>query len=237
MIHLVLSFTLIACTLAAGEDFRNPSVAARGTNLNDFVPKGWTVLDSAVGDLNADGHPDAAIVMQHVDSVSDVRLDPIGDRLETVITHPRLLVVLLYRPAQHLYQLIEQNNSFIPQHDYPDMADPYEDVSIVKGVLKFEFGIFFNVGSWTTSRYKYSFCYRSNDVLLVGAEYYTVQRNSGVFESRHYDFVKRSVIVKQGNVQTDSSTTARRKIQLRTPRTLFSLSLPFTWEVEPGIRL
>ncbi|MBS1561579.1 MAG: hypothetical protein JSS89_08230 [Bacteroidetes bacterium] len=227
----------MACSLVAGEDCQKPSVAARGTSLNDFIPNGWAILDSAVGDLNMDGHPDAVIVMQHIDSVPEVRLDPVGDRLETVMTHPRLLVVLMYRPAQHAYHLLEQNNSFIPQHDYPNMEDPYEDVSIVNGVLTFDFGVFYNVGSWTATRYSYKFQYRDNDILLVSADHFTVQRNTDEFESRHYDFVKRSVMVTQGNIETDCLVPIRRKIQLQTLRTLSSLSLPFTWEVEPGIRL
>ena len=52
-----------------GQSFSYPLIKSVGVSTNEFVPFGWTILDSAFGDLNKDGTDDAAIVLQHRDSV------------------------------------------------------------------------------------------------------------------------------------------------------------------------
>ena len=41
-----------------------------GSKAVDFVPISCSILDNAYGDLNKDGIKDAAIILQHKDSVS-----------------------------------------------------------------------------------------------------------------------------------------------------------------------
>ena len=46
-----------------------------GNSVNDFIPKGWTILKSASGDLNNDKIHDFAFVLQHNDSVTVIKHD------------------------------------------------------------------------------------------------------------------------------------------------------------------
>ena len=112
-----------------GQNFSYPRINSQGKDIENFIPSGWMLLDSAQGYLNKDSYIDFALVIQHKDSV---KLDEYSD-----LTQPRMLLILFYDKAANGYKLVEQNKTIILNHDNPFMTDPYIDISISnKGVLK-----------------------------------------------------------------------------------------------------
>ena len=109
----LLTYTLIiSLNFYYGQDFVYPSIEAKGQSCTDFVPFGWTIPDSAYGDLIKDGIKDAAIILQRMDSVSAK-----NSLADTVLTQPRILIILLKNHFDNSFALIEQSNSFILKHD------------------------------------------------------------------------------------------------------------------------
>jgi hypothetical protein len=106
------------------------------------VPISWKILDSAYGDLNKDGIKDVAIILQHKDSVSII-----NGLQGTVLTQPRILIILFKNLFDRSFGLIEQSSSFILKHDNSSMDDPYQEMTIKNGVLEIKFHLFYNMGS------------------------------------------------------------------------------------------
>ena len=129
---------LFVSALAISQNFTYPAVNQKGEKLSDFVPAGWTILDSAIGDLNRDGAIDAAIVLQLQDSVKLTKAED-----DTVITQPRMLLVLFKDAYLKQFFVKERSNSFILPHDNPQMEDPYQELVISKGVLQIKFHFFY----------------------------------------------------------------------------------------------
>jgi len=55
MRHFLIFVLTISFNVSYGQDFAYPSIESQGQSIADFVPIGWTILDSATGDLNTDG--------------------------------------------------------------------------------------------------------------------------------------------------------------------------------------
>jgi len=216
--------------LAFGQNFYYPEINGHGKNIIDFIPHNWILLDSTRGDLNNDRSNDLAFIIQYRDSVSLIKRE--GDFSDTVITQPRILIVVFYDPETKQYKLIEQNNTFILNHDNPNMEEPFQDISISKGVLKIDFQVFMNMGSWGMSNNDYKFRYNDKEFVLIGADYNSTNRSSGETEDRSYDFLSKTVKISTGKTSTDKQKTEWRKIRMEKLKTLKTFIQPFTWEVE-----
>ena len=167
---------------AYGQDFSYPSINAQGKDVENFIPKGWMLLDSVQGDLNKDSYKDLVLVIQHIDSVM---LDEYAD-----LAQPRMLLILFYDNESNLYNLAEKSESFILPHDNPNMTDPYVGMSISnKGVLKIEFEFFTTMGSYGSSTSSYKFRYQNNEFALIGADDYYLHRATGEFGERSFNFL------------------------------------------------
>src|SRR5687768_14407945 len=88
MRHFLAFILTVFFSPAFGQDFSYPLIHSTGQSITDFVPAGWTILDSTEGDLNKDRVKDAAIVIQHKDRIS--LTNSLGD---TVLTQPRMLLI------------------------------------------------------------------------------------------------------------------------------------------------
>ena len=108
MKYILILIMTVSIGIAYGQGFAYPSIKSTGQSIIDFVPAGWTILDSAYGDLNKDGTGDAAVIIQHKNKVS-----LINSVEDTVLTQPRILLVLFKEPADNSFLLSEQSNSFI----------------------------------------------------------------------------------------------------------------------------
>lgn len=235
MRQITTTIFILMLGMVYGQEFIYPSIVTQGKNINSFVPNGWKLLDSAKGDLNKDTHDDIALIIQHKDSISLV-VKEFGEN-ETVITQPRVLIILFYNPTKNNYFLKEKSNSFILNHDNPNMDDPYENISINKGVLKIDFHIFMNMGGWGMSSNIYKFRYQKNEFVLIGADCFSTNRGSGATEDTSYNFLTNKVKVSTGSIESDEEKVLWRTLKIKKLKTFKTFTKPFTWEIEKDIFL
>jgi hypothetical protein len=233
LMRLFLTTTLaFLFALSYGQGFTYPEINKKGEGLSDFVPLNWTILDSATGDLNKDGINDAAIILQYKDSVTLIKAE--GD---TVLTQPRILIILFKDTSDDNYHLIEQSNSFILNHGNPAMDDPYVPMIISKGVLIIAFHIFYNAGSWYVTNADYRFRYQNKEFVLIGANYFSFHRATTEFENYSYNFLTNKRELKKGNDQETTQKTYWKTLKIPELKTLKTLKQPFTWHVEEDVYL
>lgn len=228
---LIFLFVIIS-RLSFGQDFVYPFIQASAMSFEDFIPRGWVVLDSTSGDLNKDGKADLALVIQLKDSM--VRVNEFGD---TVLTSPRILMVLFRDKIREGYTLAEQSNTFIMQHEDRIMDDPYKDIVIDKGLLEISFRLFYSMGSWYITVATYKFRYQDHEFTLIGAEYLSFHRATHDFEEYSYNFLTKRKIVSKGSDMKGTRKTIKESFALPELKTLKTFARPFTWEIDDSLDL
>jgi len=227
----MLTALLFSVHFSFAQDFNYPSITKTAKNTIEFIPAGWALMDSATGDLNKDGKPDIAIVLQHIDSISIINTE--GD---TLITQPRILIILFQSANKTLY-LEEQSNSLIIKHDEPRMEDPYQDITIDKGLLQIDFQIFYNWGGWTVITSSYKFRFQNGEFELIGADYNSFNRASLDFESYSYNFLTGKRKYTKGSDENSIEKTYWKTLKIGKLKTLKTFKEPFSWEVEEDVYL
>lgn len=232
MRHFLIFILTICFGVSYGQEFSYPAIKKTGQSVRDFVPAGWTILDSAYGDLNKDGAKDAVIIIQHKDSILLV-----NSLEDTVLTQPRILLILFNKPATNNYDLTEQSNSFILMHDNPTMDDPYQELTINKGILEVQFHLFYNMGSWSVTNAVYKFRYQQGQFVLIGADNSSFHRATHDFEDYSYNFLTKKRALTKGNDNKGTKRTSWKSLNISELKTLRTFSKPFTWEVETDLYL
>ena len=230
MIKILTTIFILIYGFTFGQEFSYPKINKQGKDINNFIPDGWLLLDSTRGDLNKDNHNDLVLIIQHKDSVLVINKNL--EYIDSVITQPRVLIILFYNQRTNQYHLVEQSKSFILNHDNANMDDPYQDISIEKGILKIEFHIFMNMGGWGMSNNFYKFRYQNNDFVLIGADYNYINRGSGETEDRSYNFLNKKIKVTIGTIESEKQQISWRTINLKKFKTIKTFKQPFTWQVE-----
>lgn len=201
------------------QGFPYPALPMTGNSINDFIPEHWFLKDSCLGDLNKDGIPDYAMVLEYKAIVPEIRPD---DSIP-VKTSPRLLAVLLKDPLSGKYKLFLQNNTFITRNGEGGMdPDAYGKISITKGIL--EITVQFLRGALT-----YQFRMQQGDLVLIGGS------NSGVtagnFTLFSADFLTNKAKTEEGRI--DEAKTKIKWIPIpKTPlKKLRDMKMILMWEV------
>lgn len=215
-----------------GQHFAYPSIIPSGQKLSAFVPVGWKILDSAKGDLNKDGIKDAVIILQYRDSVTLVKSEE-----DTVLTQPRILLILFKNYSDNNFHVTEQTNTFILSHNNATMDDPYQGLTIDKGILKFDFHLFYNMGSWYTTSATYKFRYDGKEFLLIGADLSTIHRATLDYEDYSYNFLTKKRSYTKGNETKGTKETNSKLLNILLLKTLKTFIEPFSWEIESDIYL
>jgi hypothetical protein len=240
---LLATILLLQLSLVFGQDFSYPTIKNEGETITNFIPKGWTVRDSASGDLNNDNNKDYAVILQRKDSVTILKEE--DDFTDTIITQPRILIILFRNNSSNKYQLVEQSNSFILNHDNPTMEDPYKSMKIEKGILQINFYLFYNMGSWLVTNTSYKFRYQHNAFVLIGAENYNFHRTTLDYENYSFNFLTNNWSVTKGNSNSDKGNDhseekqkcERYILELTELKTFKTFKQPYTWEVINGVYL
>ena len=231
LMRLNLTFILLLTSLLLrGQSFTYPIIKTTGQTLSDFVPNSWTKIDSAFGDLNKDGVKDAAIIIQSRDSVSLV--NSLGD---TVLTQPRILLILFKNPIASNFYLKEQSNSFILRNDNPEREDPFQEVKVENGILKISFQLFYSIGSWYITNSTYKFRFQNNQFYLIGADYSSFQRATHDSQEYSYNFLTKKRSLTKGNDKRNKTTW--KPLNLNGLKTFETFPQPFTWDIEEEVSL
>lgn len=224
---LTILFTFTT-SLGFGQSFNYPSVPGMAPGIDSFIPQGWTILDSAYGDLNKDKQADAALVLQLKDSVP-----MINNGNDTVFCKPRILLILFRQPANNGYTLAEQNNTFILMNSELYWEDPYQQCSIENGVLSIHIAF---MGTGMTS-IQYAFRYQQGQFTLIGAEKYYRNRMDAAFENDSYNFLTGKLTSTKGNEQKQTAATTRRTLNVKPLKTFKTFKAPYTWEISKYVFL
>jgi len=214
------------------QDFSYPLITKKSQKVKDFIPAGWIILDSASGDLNNDRLKDIAVILQHKDSVTLINTDE-----DTVMTQPRILIILLKTNTDNSFQLSEQSNSFILKHDNSAMDDPFRELNIINGILEIKFHLFYNIGSWYTSSTSYKFRHQKGEFVLIGADHFSIHRATMDFEEYSFNFLTKKRSLTIGNDNTGKKKITWKSLTIYPLKTLNTFTEPFTWKIEPDLYL
>ena len=235
---LIILILLLNLTVGFGQDFNSPTdsdypqLEKYGRKIEDFVPKNWTTVAKAFGDLNGDKVQDCAVVIKGNDKKFLNKNDGLGS--DVFDTNPRILIILFKNAAEKRYEIAEQSNTFIITPDSPTMTEPFQAVKIKNGVLQLDFEIWYSAGSWGTSQSSYKFKYMNGEFALIGAEKKEFMRNSGEMEIRSYNFLTNKMSITTGD---EFDEKVKKKIKWKTYKvgklkTFSTFVKPFDWEIE-----
>lgn len=167
--------------------------------MEDFIPAGWHLLDSAVGDLNKDALEDLALVIEAsaIELPADgAAAEVAGDIYEESEGPPRILVVLL-RQKKSGYRCSVQANTFVLRKgDGGVMGDPWAGMIVERGTL----AVHFYGGSAWRWGLDYRFRLQDGGWFLIGASNISYHSGSGEMEAYDYNLVTGDVEVTSGNV-------------------------------------
>ncbi|MEK6336137.1 MAG: hypothetical protein AABM67_14495 [Acidobacteriota bacterium] len=236
LVHLTL-FICVSFTSSQNvfsQDFNRPrnsdypNLPKSGKSINDFVPKDWETVGKAQGDLNGDKIEDCALVIKANLGKFLNKNDGLGS--DPFDTNPRILVILF--KDKDGYRIAKQSNTFIVPPESPTEEEPFQEVSIKKGVLELSFKLFSSAGSWSTTSSLYRFEFLKGEFVLVGADKTDSMRNSGEMKSRSYNFLTSRLKVTTGNFSSDLEKVRWRTYRLKKLKTLDTFKAPFSWKIE-----
>lgn len=205
-----------------------PLLPKQGKALENLVPKGWSVVKKAMGDLNGDGVSDLAFVIQGSDAqyIKGKQSDNDG----VINLNPRVLAIYFQNEETGQYHIKRQLNSFIPLLDDHGMDEPLSEFVISKTELRIGFH-FWSTSGRDTADYLYSFSYRQKSFQLLAFFLSRSNRSSGNTIDHHFNFGNKKLTVTKGNFAKDDPTSfEQKKFHLKNPKTLRSFKKPFAWK-------
>ncbi|TCZ67474.1 hypothetical protein [Flaviaesturariibacter aridisoli] len=203
-----------------------PPLPAEGATLADFIPKGWHLLDSAMGEINRDGRKDAVLALE-ANRVSLHRYGP--SAIDTFSAKARVLLVLLSN-AKGKLAVHYASDKFIPYR--LGTWEPLNGASIPRpGILTLSFAHQYPRDSEYGEHVDYTFRFEDGALVLIGADYEANVGRSWEYESYSYNFLtgKRSKVVGDEENNTSGKPTWRSFKKRRL--LLATMKGPFTTEM------
>lgn len=162
--------------LAAGS-----TLAESPTQFEGWVPSGWKLISSAMGDLNHDGTDDAVLVVEEVNAENLHQNDGFGEPVLNL--NPRRLIVL-FNTQSGYREFLSIDNLLPSEHDQenPCLADPLlreGGLSIIGGRIVVELGTWLSCGSYGVARQKFIFRFEDDRFRLIGYDYSEFSRSTG----------------------------------------------------------
>jgi hypothetical protein len=227
-------FLLAAPAAAAAQELPPvdyPRLPVAAATERDFVPQGWRIEARAVGDLDADGKADLALVLRGTDPANVVAEPMCEERLDT---NPRLLVVLLASPAGG-YRLVADNHELIPRRDNPCQVDPFSDpgqIAIERGVLRIDLERMMSAGGWDMGTTTFRWRWRDGTMRLIGFDYSNVRRNTGALTLVSINYLTGRVKISTGNIGTDREKVRWTTLHSRRAPTIVDIGDGLTFDPE-----
>ena len=191
----------------------SPAFAADAPTFQNYVPKGWKLIISTVGDLNADGKNDAALVIEKDDQANRKPNSDLG--VSELNLNPRRLLILLQNDRD--YQTALSTDKFLPTEDdeeSPCLADPLGDggMQISKGLLNITLSYWMSCGGWGSSSEEYLFRYENTRFLLIGSNHYYFMRNSGEATKYSINYVTGKIKITEGLNEFDEKESKPKNV-------------------------
>lgn len=117
------------------------------------------------------------------------------------------------------------------------MDDPYQGITIDKGILKLDFHLFYNMGSWYSTSSTYKFRFDKKAFVLIGADLSTIHRATLDYEDYSYNFLTKKRSYTKGNDQSGTKKTTQKIFSLTSFKTFKTFKEPYSWEIETDINL
>jgi len=207
---LITLLLLLAVSTVKADDIYYPSLAERVKSLDDFIPKGWELLDNDKGDLNKDGFDDYAFVLESKDSI---KTDDFGDWSGAYF--PRILGIAFWNESYGGYELKLQSNDFIiTTKGDMTMAEPYQGLKIKKGTIWFEFGYWYSAGTWFTGTKTFVFRYQNARFELIGQENTSMHRATHAYTKESINYSTRKAILFTQESEEDKGRTRNATFKL-----------------------
>ena len=207
MNHSIVFFLLAFLTSSA--------LATQPDPFSKWTPKGWKRTALAVGDLNADGVDDVAIV-----------LDQTSRSKKAARLPPRRMLVLLGDSAG--YKKLLSRDDLLPsaqQEEGSCWIDPLlepDAVTIKAGVLTLAFREGVSCGSYDISNEQFVFHLEAERLRLTSYDLFVASRSSGEIEEMLVDFRQATLRRSYGRNLFDESQQARvRWEQLLNPLPMY----------------
>jgi hypothetical protein len=219
----------ISCSAGAtcAQQVHYPTIKRKAQQFTHFVPPGWEIRDGSTGDLNKDGLPDKALVLERATKHG---ADDTGQ--------PRMLVVLFKLPGDQGYALSAQSNSFILTRDDPETDEPLAGIYIVdRGVLRIDFQYNRSNSHDDISTSTYKFRYDGHQFVLIGADIDITGRMSFTFRKYSYNFLSRKGVLTTGPLGEEADDTLTKTVRLPAPKTLATFTSPGTWTINEDFSL
>jgi hypothetical protein len=224
----LLSLLLLATSTAATAQIALPPVSfprlpAQGASARDFVPAGWALEASAVGDLNGDGRRDFAVVLRQQDQRNLVRHD--GFCENPLDTNPRILAVA-FAEAAGGYRLALQDHDLIPRRDTPCQMDWFSadgGLEISRGALRVFLEHMMGMGGWDAGTTSYAFRWQDGAMRLIGYDYGNTQRNTGCLNTISINYLTRRIRTTRTWVSNDRDEVRWRSLPPRHQPTLAAI--------------
>jgi hypothetical protein len=179
---------------------RYPDLPRHAATLAAFVPKGWKLTEEAVGDLNGDKVPDAALAIWMDDPRN--KIHPSYDPKSRYDTNPMMLVVLFGAKGGG-YDLALANHTLIPRRDNPNQDPPFNGVAIANGVLRVKMHEFLEAGGWWLGKKSFAFRWQDDALRLIGYDRDGIIKNTGETDVVSVNYPARRMIVKTGTMAGD----------------------------------
>ena len=211
------------------------TLVENGETLEEMIPNEWTLLDSAMGDLNQDGISDLVFAIQNTDP-QNIELNE-GLGIDTIDLNPRMLAIYFGTKSGGFKKKLVSEH-FIILRDLPTMDEPFEGFGISEeGVLDINFRFWFSAGSWSMSNHTYRFRYQNNEFALIGYDSAEAHRASGETTDYSINFLTQKMKITKGSFSKDDPETVEwKEFDLEKLLTIKSLKKPFELEFE-GIYL
>jgi hypothetical protein len=179
-----------------------PDLPRHAATLTAFVPKGWKLTDKAIGDLNGDRIPDAALAIWMDDPRN--KIHPSYDPKTRYDTNPMMLVVAFGGKGGG-YDLAVANHKLIPRRENPNQDPPFNGVTIANGVLRVKLHEFLEAGGWWLGKMSFVFRWQGDALRLIGYDRDGIIKNTGATDVASVNYLARRMILKTGTMAGDTA--------------------------------
>jgi len=185
---------------------RYPNLPSHAPTLSAFVPQGWKLTDKAIGDLNGDRTPDAALAIWMDDPRN--KIHPSYDPKTRYDTNPMMLVIVFGSKGGG-YDLVVANHKLIPRRENPNQDPPFNGVIIANGVLRVKLHEFLEAGGWWLGKMSFAFRWQDGALRLIGFDREGIVKNTGATDVASVNYPARRMIVKTGTMAGDTPDVTR----------------------------